>query len=208
MVVLALRGHVSEGAARLGSVDIRWFYGAQIAVSLLPILYWRRAYAELSSAPRFGAASAISLGAGLGVFLLWIAPMPGWMHLSVPVASFVPIDADSVLRWDLVALRAFGAVLVVPLMEELFWRSFLMRWIDQRDFLSLAPKAVSWVGVLASSAVFGLEHDLWLAGLVAGLVYAQLYRRLNNLWYAILAHATTNLALAAWVVARGAWKYW
>jgi len=93
-------------------------------------------------------------------------------------------------------------------MEELFWRSFLMRWIDRRNFLSLKPASVSWFAVLASSAVFALAHELWVAGLLAGLMYAQIYRRLQNLWYPILAHATTNLALAAWVVHQRAWGFW
>src|SRR5208283_5653337 len=123
------------------------------------------------------------VGAGIGIFLIWIVPMPGWMHLGAPVASFVPLDADGTLRWDLIAIRTFGAVLVVPLMEELFWRSFLMRWIEQRDFLAVPPGSVSWIAIFGSSAVFALAHDLWLAGLVAGLVYAQIYRRLGNLWF-------------------------
>jgi CAAX prenyl protease-like protein len=105
-------------------------------------------------------------------------------------------------------MRVTGAVLVVPVMEELFWRSFLMRWIDRRGFLEMAPEQVSWVGILASSAVFALAHDLWLAGLLAGVVYALLYRQLGNIWYSIIAHATTNLALAGWVLWRGAWQYW
>jgi CAAX prenyl protease-like protein len=208
MAALALRGLVTGADSGLGSFDTRWFYGAQIAVSLVPIVFWWRVYGELRNAPRSATSLVVCVAAGLGVFFLWIAPMPGWMHLGAPVASFVPADADGALRWDLIAMRALGAVLVVPLMEELFWRSFLMRWIDRRDFLSLAPAAVSWVGVIASSVVFGLEHDLWLGGLAAGLVYAQLYRRLGNLWYAILAHATTNLALAAWVIHQRNWAYW
>jgi len=64
------------------------------------------------------------------------------------------------------------------------------------------------VGILASSAVFALAHDLWLAGLIAGLIYALLYRRFANLWYCIIAHATSNLALAGWVLWSGAWQYW
>jgi CAAX prenyl protease-like protein len=83
-----------------------------------------------------------------------------------------------------------------------------MRWIDRRAFLALAPAQVSWLGILASSAVFALAHDLWLAGFVAGVVYALLYRQYSNIWYPIIAHATTNLALAGWVLWTGAWQYW
>jgi CAAX prenyl protease-like protein len=207
MVVLAIRGFVADASAIAG-VDTRWLYLVQVVVPLAALLAWRASYRELAVLPRRARPVFISIGAGIGVFLLWITPVPGWMHLGASVASFVPVDAGGALRWDLIAARAFGAVLVVPLMEELFWRSFLMRWIEQRDFLSLAPASVSRFAVLASSLVFALAHELWLAGLVAGLVYAQLYRRLGNLWYAVLAHATTNLALGGWVVSQRAWPYW
>lgn len=216
MLALALRGLATQCEPVAWLLDTRWLYGAQVAFALVPLLLWRRTYGELRAAPRSGAALAASVFAGLAVFVLWIAPMPAWAHLSVgsglPFASlpatFVPVDANGALRWDLIAMRTSGAVLLVPLMEELFWRSFLMRWIDKPRFLSLPPASVSWLGVLASSAVFATVHDLWLAALIAGVVYSQLYRRLGNLWYAVLAHATTNFALAAWIVDFRAWGYW
>jgi CAAX prenyl protease-like protein len=150
----------------------------------------------------------LSVLAGSAVFLLWITPLPNWTHLGVPVASFVPTDNTGALRWDLIAVRTFGAVLVVPVMEELFWRSFLMRWIDKRNFLSQAPRAASLMAMVASSAVFALAHDLWLCAFCAGLIYAQIYRRTENIWYSVLAHAATNLLLAIWVVSWSAWSYW
>ncbi len=208
MLVLALRGSFSELKDFSGSFDTRWLYGLQAGLALLAMAFSRHAFGELRSAPKLGSALAICVTLGLLIFLLWIAPMPGWMHLGAPTATFIPVAADGTLLWISVAVRTFGAVLVVPLMEELFWRSFLMRWIDKRDFLSLKPSSVSWFAVLASSTVFALAHELWVAGLVAGLVYAQIYRRLGNLWYSVLAHATTNLALAAWVVNQHAWGFW
>jgi CAAX prenyl protease-like protein len=99
-------------------------------------------------------------------------------------------------------------VLVVPVMEELFWRSFLMRWIDRRDFLTLAPPRSSVAALVISSTVFALAHQLWLAGLIAGLAYGWIYRRTGNLWFPILAHASTNLLLGLWVIDQRAWSYW
>lgn len=180
----------------------------QALAALVPIAWWWHCYRELQAPPRSLLAIAACIGIGLLVFALWIAPMPGWAHLGERAASFEPVQADGALRWDLIAVRLFGAVLVVPLMEELFWRSFLMRWIDRRRFLDLPPGATSAVAVLSACAVFALAHDLWLAGFIAGVIYALIYRRLANLWYAVIAHATTNLALGAWVVYCRAWEYW
>lgn len=214
MGALALRGALSAPSTGMVelfprlSFDGRWLYSLQALGALALLLALRPAYSELSALPRSAAAASLSVLAGLAVFFLWIAPAPAWMHLGSESAAFAPVDDQAALRWDLVTMRAFGAVAVVPVMEELFWRSFLLRWIDQRDFLSLAPARASWKALLLSSAVFALAHDLWLAAFLGGVVYAGLYRRTANLWYPVLAHATSNLALAVWVVERRAWSYW
>jgi hypothetical protein len=105
-------------------------------------------------------------------------------------------------------LRLAGAALVVPLMEELFWRSFLLRWVQSQQFLDLAPVQIGLRAILISSVLFGLEHNLWLAGIVAGLAYAWLYRASGNLWPPIIAHAITNLILGVWVLSTGNWQFW
>jgi CAAX prenyl protease-like protein len=108
----------------------------------------------------------------------------------------------------LVALRLFGAAIVVPVMEELFWRSFLMRWIQAPVFEGVDPRAVGLRAVVGSTFVFTLAHTLWLAAVVAGLVYAWLYIRTGKLWVPVIAHAVTNGVLGAWVVATGNWQFW
>lgn len=207
---LALRGVLAEHTA----IDTRWLYALQAGIAALALVWLWQHFGELRAAPpppaRPGPAAglAIAVALGLAVFALWITLTAPWMRLGEPAASFVPLGEDGRPQWPLIALRAAGAVLVVPLIEELFWRSFLMRWIDRRDFLSLAPQAVSWRAVGISSLLFALGHDLWLAGLVAGLAFGALYRYTGSIWHAVLAHAVANAALAGWVVWRGAWGFW
>ena len=93
-------------------------------------------------------------------------------------------------------------------MEELFWRSFLMRWIEKRDFLALPPARVGAVAFLLSSALFALEHSLWFAGLLAGLAYGWVYMRTGNVRVPIAAHAITNGLLGAWILATQNWHHW
>jgi CAAX prenyl protease-like protein len=208
IAVLALRGALPITAPNPGGLDLRWLYAVQAAVACAALLALRERYRELAR-PQIAIAPLLAtIVAGFAVFLVWIAPLPDWTHLGAPVAAFVPVAANGALRWDLIAVRGFGAALVVPVMEELFWRSFLMRWIDKRDFLTLVPGAASTLALAVSSAVFALAHDLWLCAFVAGLVYGEIYRRTGNIWYSVLAHATTNLVLAVWVVSRSAWAYW
>jgi CAAX prenyl protease-like protein len=96
----------------------------------------------------------------------------------------------------------------VPVMEELFWRSFVLRWIDQPDFLRLDPAQAGLRGFVISVVLFGFEHNLWLAGIVAGVAYSVLFMRHRTIWSPILAHAVTNGMLGVWVVMTGEWSYW
>jgi CAAX prenyl protease-like protein len=97
---------------------------------------------------------------------------------------------------------------VVPIAEELFWRSFLMRWVQQPDFLGLAPGAVGLRAIAISSVLFALEHTQWLAGLIAGVVYAWIYTCTGKLWAAIVSHAVTNTMLGAWILMTRDWRFW
>ncbi len=144
---------------------------------------------------------------GLGVFAAWIhLDRPGIAFESGP--GFDPGTPDGRIDPLLAGLRLFGLVLIVPVMEELFWRSFVMRWIDSRDFLAADPARVSAFAFAATCGLFALEHSLWLAGLLAGVAYGGLYLRTRNLWVTILSHAVTNGALGVWIVTTGNWRFW
>ena len=147
------------------------------------------------------------VGVGVLVFVLWIWLDLPWMVIGESGDGYDPRD-DGHVNIALATIRILGAAVVVPIMEELFWRSFVMRWIDKPDFLTLAPAAVTLKGLLLSSVVFGFEHNLWFAGIVAGLAYGWLYRATGNLWVPTIAHAVTNGVLGAWVLYTGAWQFW
>jgi CAAX prenyl protease-like protein len=148
----------------------------------------------------------VALAAGVLVLVLWVRLDAAWMILGHP-AGF-DARTGGALDWPLVAVRLFGAAAVVPIMEELFWRAFLLRWIVTPDFTTLDPAQASWKSIAVTVVLFGFEHNQWLAGIVAGLVYTALYVRYRTLWAPILAHAVTNFLLGIWVVHTGNWSYW
>ena len=189
-------------------VDARWLVVARgLVVGGLLAWLWPR-YAELR-APRLDARTTLlSIGTGFAIFLCWISFTAGWANLGDPSPGFVPLRSDGSLDPVLVAGRLAGMVLVVPVMEELFWRSFLMRWIDKRNFLALDPAKASGAAMVVTAALFAVEHTQWLAGLLAGVAYAALYVKTRNLWAAILSHAATNTTLGVWILATGHWQYW
>ena len=199
---------VGDVLERLGvrQDTLRWLYPAKIAVvALLLALFWRR-YQELSRFHLPPLRVLAALAAGIVVLALWISLDAGWMLVGSP-SGFDP-RVGGRIDWLLVAIRIAGAALVVPIMEELFWRSFLMRWVDDPDFESVEPSQLSIKSFVITVLLFGFEHNLWLAGIVAGAAYSLLYMRHRNLWSPILAHAVTNGLLGVWVVRTGNWSYW
>jgi uncharacterized protein len=207
MAFLAIEGAAVDFAPALPLLDVRWLYPVKIAAVVAALWYYRAFYVELFTGPKWLWAGVIAPLLGLVVFVLWINMDSGWMNLGGG-AGFDPRDPAGAINWPLVVTRLTGAALVVPLMEELFWRSFLMRWIQEHHFLELAPVQVGLRAMLISSALFGVEHSLWFAGIVAGLAYAWLYRASGNLWPPVIAHATTNLVLGLWVLNTGNWQFW
>ena len=188
-------------------LDGRWFYGARAGVALTALLLLWPHYAELKdiSTVRFRE-WGLSVAAGVLVLVLWVNLDVSPLALA-PGEGFDPRMGGQ-LHPGLVAVRLAGAVLVVPIMEELFWRSFILRWIQNSAFLSVDPAGVSTRAIFISSALFATEHRLWFAGLLAGLVYGWLYKRTGNLWVPILSHAVTNGLLGLYVLTTETWVLW
>lgn len=148
-----------------------------------------------------------SVAVGVAVFVLWIAPdllFPGYREAT---ASF-PEEA----RDDPVALmlRAARAVLLVPIVEELFWRAWLPRWVvNSHDFRAVPLGTYTPFAFAVTAVLFAVEHGAyWDVGLLAGLAYNAWMWRTRRLGDCILAHAVTNACLAAYVIAAGEWQYW
>jgi CAAX prenyl protease-like protein len=207
MVLLALRGWLPpEG---LWGIDPRWVYGLSVLVVGGMLIAWRKEYGELARQTLPDAReTAWAVAVGLVVFGLWIHLDAPWMTVGENTATFHPLNAEGRIDPMLVALRWVGAALMVPVMEELFWRSFLMRWIQRPGFVTVDPTQVGLRAVVISTFLFVLVHPLWLAATLAGLAYAWLYIRSGKLWSCVIAHAVTNGALGIWVVYSGQWQFW
>ena len=189
--------------------DLRWLTVLRpLLVAALLACLWRH-YEELHERPRVkGGDWLIAIVLGLGVFAAWLTFDSGWATLGSPARGFSPLAAEGRVDPSLALLRLTGFVIVVPIMEELFWRSFLLRRIAAHDFLRVAPRAAGIGAFALSSALFATEHSLWFAGLLAGAAYNACYMRSSNLWVPIISHATTNATLGLWILATHNWRYW
>ena len=66
----------------------------------------------------------------------------------------------------------------------------------------------TWPSFLVTSALFAVEHDRWLVGLMAGVAYNLLFYRTKSLYACMVAHGVTNLALGIYVLRTGQWTFW
>jgi len=156
-----------------------------------------------------------AVAVGVLVFAAWVGLdglYPVWSSGPPKDPTWVPFKtfgAESPVAWGLVGLRILGTALVVPMIEEVFYRSFLYRYVASAEFEKLPLNHFSWKPMLATAAIFGIVHpDQWLAGILCAVAYQMLVIRTNRLGDAITAHAVTNLLLGLWVVWKGAWKFW
>jgi uncharacterized protein len=183
-----------------------WIYPLQTLLCALLLIYFRRNY-ELwrLRQPTF------ALAIGLLVFFLWIAPQQ-FLGFPPRVVGFNPdvLASAPVLYWTTLVLRFLRLVLIVPLLEEIFWRGFLLRYLIAENFQSVPFGTFSWRSFLVVTLGFGLSHSMadWPAALVTGALYNLVAYRTKNLSACVLAHALTNFALGLWIVATKQWGFW
>ena len=176
-----------------------WFYPVRLLACLVTIVAYRKSLAALDW--RWSWRGPLI---GVGVFLVWIVAVRFLMPdagVPEPLAA-----APQWLRWSWIVCRVAGAVLTVPLAEELAYRGFIMRRLQSREFDAVAYERVGWLALGASSVIFGVAHGaLWLPGIVAGFAYGWIVKRRGQLGEAVTAHMTTNLLVALMALGSGNW---
>jgi exosortase E/protease (VPEID-CTERM system) len=190
--------------------DFDYFYPLRVVVALLALAWYRQDYVA-GLRHQLRGRSIVSwhaVGTGIAVYVLWI----GISALTAPYAAEAPPEALSELATPLVAVwiigRMLGAVLVVPIVEELAFRGFLLRRLVASDFTKVPYDQWHWWPVLISSLAFAAAHQQWIGGFAAGVLYAYAQKRRGLLSDAIVAHAVTNALIAMQVLLAGHWSLW
>ena len=198
-----------QGLLSLSAEQQLYLYPVKAVLVGLLLLFFYRQYQEL----RFRDLlvwkhTLLSVALGLVVFVLWVNM--DWEFATIGSSQgFDPTRvAETSSRGMLVFFRLFGAALVVPVMEELFWRSFLLRYLINPDFEGVSIGAFSWGSFAICAVLFGLEHTLVLAGVMAGVAYSLLLYRTKSIAQCVLSHGTTNLVLGIYVLQTGQWQFW
>ena len=138
----------------------------------------------------------LAIGAGLAIAAMWIAT--GDAPAEDAALPFAGLTGAALILW--IVVRILGTTVFVPVLEEIFFRGYLFQLIaPKRQMVQMV------LAVVISTAAFAALHDRWLVAAIAGLIFAGLVWRSNNVTDAILSHAVANGAIAAWVLATGAW---
>ena len=141
--------------------------------------------------------------------LLHVWPHYHWVESGPP---FDPTEAfgSPAAMWSFIAVRWAGASLVVPVMEELFWRDYLWRTIAAPADFKLAPIG-EWdrgIPLIVVSFFFCTVHFEWLTAIVWGLMVGGLLVFTRSLGACIIMHGVTNFLLGAYVLWTHDWKFW
>ena len=193
-------------------IPIAWFYPIRAVVVLAVILVFSRHMIPWVPGRVFA-----SVTVGLAVFAIWIGPdllWPGlrdhWLfHNSLMGSASSSLPADLKFNPIFIAFRVFGSVGLVPIVEELFWRGWLMRWLVKPNFRGISLGTYTPSAFWITAILFASEHgSFWEVGLLSGIVYNWWLIRTRNLADCILAHAVTNGCLAVYVLGWDKWQYW
>lgn len=169
--------------------------------------------------------AGIAILAGIVVLALWIVPFLGmgdempfvqefYLRFGVLPLGRIPVwptqsiySPDS-CGWPMTLVRLGGSAFVIAVAEEFFWRGFLYRRLQRRDFLNAPLGQFEVEPFWWCALLFGLEHREFVAGMLAGALYGLLIIRTRDLWAAVAAHAVTNLLLGIYVIRYHAYGFW
>ena len=200
---------LTAGQGQFGPASAYWFYLAKTIVGLWLVVEMWPLVAEMRWAFSWEAVVI-----GVAVMVMWVGidpyyPKPGFTKVIPENSNPNLVFGDHTpLTWLFLLVHLFGMTVVVPPLEEVFYRSFLYRFIAKPNFLEVPLNQFLLVPFLVTAAIFGFEHSQWLAGILCGVAYQWLVLRKNRLGDAITAHAITNFLLGIYIIWRGAWNFW
>ncbi len=184
-----------------------WIYLAKCVVGFILL------YLTWSSVPEMRwRITPRAVGVGVLVCALWVGldsfyPKLGGVG-AIHWNPFSTFGEGANLAWFFFVIRVVGSSLIVPPLEEVFYRSFLYRYVANKDYSNVPLLGFRWMPFFVTSLLFGFAHSQWLPGILCGLCFQWLVCRSGTLGESMVAHAITNFLLAIWILTKGAWTFW
>lgn len=198
---------------KAAALPAEWFYPIRLAAATAVLLAFSRGYLSFRVSRWLP-----SVLVGIAVFLIWIGPDvifgPGYRRSWLFENSLTGVAKGSLaahlqISAGFIVVRILGSMVLVPIVEELFWRGWMMRWLIHKEFLKVPLGEYSAQAFWIVAVLFASEHGpYWEVGLAAGVIYNWWLVRTRTLGDCMLAHAVTNGLLGIYVVSAGQWQYW
>jgi CAAX prenyl protease-like protein len=188
-----------------------WIYPVQTLFCGGLVLWFRREYRQSGSDFQRPARWLFAVAIGIAVFALWIAPQQ-FLGFAPRVSGFNPdvFANQPTFYWATVVFRFLRLVVVVPFVEEIFWRGFLLRFVINEDFERVPFGTFGWLSFIVVTLAFAFSHSTedWVAALITGAIYNFVAYRTKSLLSCVIAHAVTNLFLGIWIMTTRQWGFW
>lgn len=179
------------------------------AVCTLLVFYYLRYYPKLFEFKK----PLATIGVGIVAAVLWIAPYDYFIAGDNPDyrAGFNPgaiFESDQIVLCSLI-IRVFGSVVTVSLIEEIFWRGFLQRYLVDEDFESVPIGKYTHLSFWGTATMVVLIHaDQWQVALPWAILSTSWFIYTKSVGSMVLLHAVTNLGLALYVLQTGKFYFW
>lgn len=184
-------------------------YCVKILAVILAMIISRKAWRDLRPLPGIPTiVLSIVLGAFVTVF--WIGldglypPLPESLGKR---SAFDPTTLESPTKWLFLIFRTLGLVAIVPIIEELFMRDFILRYVTDPNWQKIQPWAFNSTAAVVSLALFVAGHPEWFPALLCGVIWLWLLHQSRSVSALVISHAVANLGLGVYSVVTGDWRF-
>ncbi|MBI1324846.1 CAAX prenyl protease-related protein [bacterium] len=184
-------------------------YCVKILAVLATMFVSRKAWRDLKPLPGLGTV-LLSVAIGAFVTVFWIGldglypPLPESLGKR---SAFDPTQLEPATKWLFLIFRTLGLVAIVPVIEELFMRDFILRYVTDPDWQKIAPWAFNPTAAVVSLGLFVAGHPEWFPALLCGILWLWLLRKSKSVSALVISHAVANLGLGVYSVATGDWRF-
>jgi len=177
-------------------------YAIMVIVAGALLIYYFKSYKEIVFKINF-----LDILVGVIIFIIWIGLEGFYTPLGSSEFNPYKIGTEALII-PVIVFRLLGAILIAPIIEELFTRSFLIRFFVDKDWEKVPIGKYTFFSFLITVLFFGLSHNRWLVGLITAVQLTLLLYRTKSIFSCITAHVVANLCLAIYVLATNSWTFW
>jgi uncharacterized protein len=185
-------------------------YCLKIVAVLLSLYFCRPALNDFRPAPQISQVF-ISVVMGLLIGMFWVHLEGFYPALPESIvgkrSAFNPMQLEPVYKYLFLTFRMTGLIILVPIIEELFIRDFILRYVTSPDWENRPAWQFSGSAAAISTVLFVAGHPEWLPALLCGLMWLWLLRSTKNLRTLVISHAVANLGLAVYSFVTGDWHF-